>query len=130
MMTGQKNIKQQGVRIPQSQLIDTTSSETGEPGTLIAMADVDWKAVWYYDAQGRKVRDIVAIIGGKVFFAKNGQEWASSLMPATKKFQDQLDERMAARKAALSVSSSETLPSVDSVEVMAASGADDASTSG
>ena len=115
MMISNKNIRQQGVRLPVQQQ-QNEETDMGEPGTLIAMADVEWKAVWFYDEQGRKAYDVVAVVGGKMFFAPNGREWAAKLSPATKKFQEQVDQRVALRRKQAAPSS---LPETDSVDVMA-----------
>lgn len=120
MMT-QSN-RRRGVQQPASQRAFAEAAEAaedthGEPGKLKAMSDVEWKAVWYYGPDGRLVADVVAIVGGRVYFAPNGQEWARRLTPATPQFQEQIFERIKAREQAVQ-ESEEPIALPDTVAVM------------
>lgn len=110
----------QGVTVSRSQTINP--EETGEPGTLKAMADIEWKAVWYYGQDGKLVANVVALIGGKVFFAPDGEQWARRLSPAKEPFAKQVFARLKEREKttqSTAAAADEALPG-DTVDVTGA----------
>jgi len=93
-----------------------TPSETGDPRTVIGVADFDWKVAFIYDENGQKRTIILAIVGGEYYVAPDSDAWSKRLKPAADWLKNNVKQRIATRQA--EVEGMAVVPNQDSVNVV------------
>lgn len=94
----------------------STPSETGDPRTVLGVADFEWKAAFIYDENGQRRTIILAIVGGEYYVAPDSDAWAKRLKPAADWLKNNVKQRIAARQS--EVEGLTSVPSQDSVNVV------------
>jgi len=90
--------------------MDQLSSEVGPPNTVAHVVPANMVAVQYFDEYGKAHSTVLLKVGGMVYHAPNGEQWAGALRPASGWLAEKVKTVMDSKDA--------PLPVTDAVDVI------------
>lgn len=108
--------RSQGVRIPDGQ----RTTKAGEPNTVTRAYEASMVAVEYTDENGRQETDVLFKVGNTIYMPRDSKQWTGALKPCSKWLAQGVLNILADQKPV-------DAPTHDSVDVVAASAAKEAS---